>query len=78
MDNKITFQPHDPEDHACTSHQDGDWVVWRCPQCAGYERRLNLVTGELRTRRGGSDARHSGLSTKPQNMEALQDYRFLN
>lgn len=48
--------------HPCTSEREGDWLVWRCPLCAGYERRLNWVTGEMRVRREGSEAQHVGLA----------------
>lgn len=47
--------------HPCTSHREGDWIIWRCAQCAGYERRLNWSTGEMRVKRGGSEARHAGI-----------------
>lgn len=57
--------------HQCTSHREGDWIIWRCPYCQGYERRFNWVTNEMRTRRGGSEAQHTGMNTQNQNMEAL-------
>lgn len=67
----IQFEGIEPETHFCTSFQDGDWAIWRCPQCEGYERRYNLRTGEMRVRRGGSEALHTGASTRGENMEAL-------
>lgn len=52
-----------PQDvHHCSSQRDGDWIIWRCAQCANYERRLNWVTGEMRIRRDGSLAQHVGLA----------------
>jgi len=57
--------------HQCTSHTDGDWTVWRCPLCAGYERRFNRVTSEMRVRRGGSTALHSGMADGENGMAAL-------
>ncbi len=57
--------------HHCTSHREGNWIVWRCPHCPGYERRLNWQTGQMRVRRGGSEAQHTGASTKAQDMSAL-------
>jgi len=68
---EITFLNLPEETHHCTSHREGDWIVWRCPQCDRYERRLNARTGEMKTTRGGSEARHTGMSTAVQNMEAL-------
>lgn len=61
----------DQTHHQCTSHQEGNWIIWRCPQCRGYERRFNWVTNEMRIRNGGSEALHTGMSTQSQNMEAL-------
>ena len=57
--------------HQCTSHTDGNWTVWRCPLCAGYERRFNRVTSEMRVRRGGSTALHSGMADGENGMAAL-------
>ncbi len=64
--------------HHCTSHREGEWITWRCPQCDGYERRYNLNTGEMRVNRGNSEAQHTGMSTREQNMEALQRVTKLN
>lgn len=57
--------------HSCTTQRQDDWIVWRCAQCAGYERRLNLVTGEMQVRRGGSTAQHTGASDKAAQLEAF-------
>lgn len=67
----LSFSGLPEETHHCTSHRDGDWITWRCPHCAGYERRLNWRTGEMRVHRGGSEAQHAGASTQERNMEAL-------
>ncbi len=64
--------------HQCTSHRQGEWITWRCPHCAGYERRYNWVTGEMRLKRGGATAQHMGASTQAENMEALQQVLSLN
>lgn len=68
----LTFKGMPSDVHHCTSHREGDWMIWRCPHCADYERRMNWQTGEMHIRRGQSTAQHTGLSTKTQNMEALQ------
>ena len=68
---ELIFSGTPKETHHCTSHQDGDWMIWRCPECRGYERRLNWRTGEMQVQRGGSQAQHTGASTKTQNMENL-------
>ena len=68
---EFSFKGLPEETHHCTSHRDGDWIVWRCPYCEGYERKMNWRTGEMKVKRGGSEAQHTGASTKGQNMEPL-------
>lgn len=75
---EITFNGLSEETHHCTSHREGEWVVWRCPLCDRYERRFNAKTGEMKINRGGSEARHTGTSTQMQNMQALTKNQFLN
>jgi hypothetical protein len=58
--------------HQCHSERQGDWIIWRCSQCAGYERRLNWQTGEMRVRRAHSTAQHVGNTTRSQEIEAYQ------
>lgn len=74
----IHFKGSPSEIHHCTSHREGDWMVWRCPHCADYERRMNWQTGEMHIRRGQSAAQHTGVSTRSQNMEALQQLTSFN
>jgi hypothetical protein len=38
---------NNPDTHPCETHRDGDWIVFTCPKCADFERRLNYVTGEF-------------------------------
>lgn len=64
--------------HECTSYRDGEWITWRCPHCEGYERRLNWQTGEMRVRRGDSNAQHTGMNTGEQNMDGLRKVLSLN
>lgn len=64
--------------HHCTSHREGEWIIWRCPQCEGYERRYNWKTREMRIKRGNSEAQHTGMNTGMQNMEALKRGGSLN
>lgn len=56
--------------HTCTSYSDGDWIVWICPQCEGYERRLNWQTGEMKIK-SPTNFSHVGWSDKKQNLEGL-------
>ena len=56
--------------HHCTSFREGDWVVFRCPQCEGYERRFHLVTLEMKVK-GQNEHLHTGTNTGGENMAAL-------
>lgn len=56
--------------HQCTSFRQGDTIVWKCPLCIGYERRLNLVTGEMSVK-GKTDSLHTGFNEGKENMNAL-------
>lgn len=38
-----------PDAHTCESRRDGAWVIFTCPHCEEFERRINFETGELRT-----------------------------
>ena len=38
------------EQHSCRRHKEGDWEVWTCPQCPGYEKRFNHKEGLMRTK----------------------------
>ncbi len=72
MTNHFTPSNATPADfHQCTSHREGDWTVWRCPLCPGYERRLNRVTGKMEVRRNGSAALHSGIAGAGSDMAGL-------
>jgi hypothetical protein len=64
---KIEFKSNDGEiRHSCQSKQDGDWIVFTCPICRDYERRLNFKTGQMKTRTGENpDALHIGTFQPP-------------
>jgi len=53
--------------HICTSHIDGDWVVWRCPICLGYERRFNFKTNEMKVK-GKTEFTHQGSNDGKANI----------
>ncbi|MCB0533902.1 MAG: hypothetical protein H6574_06215 [Lewinellaceae bacterium] len=38
--------------HVCTSKRQGNWIIYSCPLCPGYERRMNLQTGVVSVREG--------------------------
>ena len=53
-------------DHKCFSEKEGDWIVFRCPICTDYERRIHTKTGEMRTEGiVGNPHTHNGLYIKP-------------
>lgn len=49
-----------PDTHQCLSHREGDWIIFHCPLCKDYERRVNWKTREVKVRRGSSNAVHAG------------------
>lgn len=58
--------------HQCTSHREGDWIVFTCPECKGYERRYNWKTGEIKTQTGVDPSiLHQG-SFQPVGIEAAE------
>jgi hypothetical protein len=54
------FKPAQQEVHHCISHQEGEWIIFHCPVCKDYERRVNWRTKEVKVRRGSSTAAHDG------------------
>lgn len=56
----------DSVQHQCEATREEDWVVFRCPQCPDYERRLNWRTGAMQVRNVKADIRHSGAYTPPE------------
>lgn len=51
---QIQFNPSQPdlESHTCESHREGDWLVFTCPHCKTYERRINFKTGGMTSQPG--------------------------
>jgi hypothetical protein len=64
---KIQFNSNDGElRHSCKSQRKGDWIVFTCPLCKDYERRLNFKTGQMKTRTGKNpDVLHIGTFQPP-------------
>lgn len=42
----IRFDNINENHHKCYVEKEGDWLVFRCPLCHEYERRINLKTRE--------------------------------
>ncbi len=65
------------EKHSCQSRLEGDWIIWTCPKCEGYERRLNWRTGEMKGKRSPAHAAlHYGMNLTQGISPRLAD--FLN
>ena len=47
--------------HECTAERDGDWVIFTCPHCDDYVRRMNFKTGEMPPMKSWNDIPHRGL-----------------
>lgn len=56
--------------HQCTTTMIGDWIVWKCPHCEGYERRFNARTGEMKVN-GKTGIQHTGSSDGKGDVGAL-------
>lgn len=55
------FEVPDPQqEHQCISHQHGDWIIFTCPKCPGYQRQINLITGQNKTTGGRPGINHYG------------------
>lgn len=46
--------------HECVSVSEGEWVIFRCPICKDYERRINMLTGETKVKDLSPIVRHAG------------------
>ena len=62
------------EQHQCVSIRQGEWVIYRCPQC-DYEMRENWQTGEVRVFNAKRRVRHSGGYTP---VDFRPEYESLN
>ncbi len=56
--------------HECDSYRNGDWIIFRCPSCPDYERRINWRTGKIMVKNSRPDVMHSGTHV-PHGLEEL-------
>jgi len=56
------------ETHKCTSYKEGDWIVFKCPICLQYERRLNLINNRMRTKGSSENILHTGAFDGNENV----------
>ena len=61
------------ESHECTSHADGDWIVYRCPLCIDWEMMQHSKTGRMIRSEIAqvSLVPHHGANFGKSNMKAL-------
>lgn len=64
----IEFEGLSENAHHCTSHVDGEWIIWICPICTGYYRKLNWKTGEMISNTNGSVFLHTGSNQGKDNI----------
>ncbi len=62
--------------HLCESNRNGDWLIFTCPKCPDYERRLNWKTGEMHLKEGKDEMILHRGSFLPIGLEG--DYSTLN
>lgn len=48
------------DQHQTIGHRDGDWIIFTCPICRDYERRINWKTHKVMVKKGNSTASHAG------------------
>ena len=46
--------------HVCTVKREGEWAVFHCPYCPDYVRKVNLITGDMKTHAPFNYIRHKG------------------
>jgi hypothetical protein len=76
MDNiiDVDFNPvPDFEHHECSGTRNGDWIIFLCPQCHDYERRLNWRTGETTARNVSATIDHNGRYSPRELKEAFEN-----
>jgi hypothetical protein len=60
MSSKIRSLDFGQEKHVCSSEREGDWIIFKCPQC-DYVRKMNYKTNEMKVSGGDMMTTHSGF-----------------
>jgi len=55
-----TFSDSDLVRHATIGHREGDYIIFTCPLCKDYERRINWKTGKVTVKKGNNNILHYG------------------
>ncbi|MBD3287448.1 hypothetical protein GF337_01480 [candidate division KSB1 bacterium] len=61
------------ETHKCTSIRTGEWIVYHCPKCPDYERRINWRTGKMKTRNIRANINHTGAHVSMEYLDAMKN-----
>lgn len=70
---KIDFDlTSEGEYHTCEAKHVGDWIIFHCPACSDYERRLNWRTGKMVKVSGDNEFLHSGKYFSHENDHAFE------
>jgi hypothetical protein len=40
--------------HQCQSRKEGEWTIYTCKQCPGYERKIHRNTGRVQVKGGNN------------------------
>ncbi len=59
--------------HKCESRRNGDWIIFYCPRCPEFERKLNWRTGELETKGAVKEINHSGSYFPAEYRDAFEN-----
>lgn len=60
--NELNFNDPSVISHQCEHRREGDWVIFTCPYCEDYERKINTKTGEMKAKKTWTDIPHQGLA----------------
>jgi hypothetical protein len=62
MESKIIKFDENELKHTCVVTHEGEWAIFKCPICDDYERRINLKTGEMKSKIGiENTVLHNGM-----------------
>jgi hypothetical protein len=66
MKNEIKINVSGENRHQCETRMEGQWIVFTCPVCDDYERRIHSVTKETRVKRNPDNPyNHGGSFIRP-------------
>jgi len=72
---RIDFRPPtDTEQHECSTYRVGDWVVFQCPHCPDYKRRINWRTGQSKVENIKPDITHWGNYFPEEYRDAFENF----